>query len=99
MWNYVNSSDPTLGNSLFGAVKLIKNADIDKYNCSGYGIGFDMEGTFSFPTSGFGSSLQVGNKKKYILILREGPTQGLDDTRLTAEKKYSINLLSISISV
>ena len=31
------------------------------------------------------------NKKKDILILGEGPTQGLDGTTLTAEKKYSIN--------
>ena len=32
LWNYVDSSDPTLGNSLFGAVKLVKYADIEKYN-------------------------------------------------------------------
>ena len=32
---------PTLENSLFSAVKLAKNADIDKYKYSGYGIGFD----------------------------------------------------------
>ena len=31
------------------------------------------------------------NKKKYILILGEGLTQGLDDTTLTAEKNSSIN--------
>ena len=37
------------------------------------------------------SSVHVDNKKKYILILGEGPTQGLDGTTLTAEKKYSIN--------
>ena len=37
------------------------------------------------------SSVHVDNKKKDILILGEGPTQGLDDTKLTAEKKYSIN--------
>ena len=37
------------------------------------------------------SSLHVGNKKKDILILGEGPTQGLDDTTLTAEKKDSLN--------
>ena len=30
-------------------------------------------------------------RKKDISILGEGPTQRLDDTRLTAEKKYSIN--------
>ena len=36
------------------------------------------------------SSVHVNNKEKDILILGEGPTQGLDDTTLTAEKKYSI---------
>ena len=33
----------TLGNSLFGAVKLTKNAYPDKYRYSGYGIGFDIK--------------------------------------------------------
>ena len=100
LWNYVDSSDPTLGNSLFGAVKLVKNADIDKYKYSGYGIGLDMKGTFSV-SNGFGgnviifgdnisSSVHIDSKKKYILILGEGPTQGLNGTTLTAEKKYSI---------
>ena len=28
--NYVGNSDLVLGNSLFGAVRLIKNADVDK---------------------------------------------------------------------
>ena len=37
------------------------------------------------------SSVHVENQKKHILILGEGPTQRLDDTTLTAEKKYSIN--------
>ena len=32
---------------LFGAVSLTKNADIDKYKYSGYGIGFDR-GIFHF---------------------------------------------------
>ena len=36
------------------------------------------------------SSAHVDNKKKYISIL-EGPIQGLDDTALTAERRYSIN--------
>ena len=34
------------------------------------------------------SSVHVDNKRKYILILGEGPTQGLDDTTLTVEAKY-----------
>ena len=38
----INISDHrTLENCLFGAVRLTKNADINKYKCSGYGIGFD----------------------------------------------------------
>ena len=37
------------------------------------------------------SSAHVDNRKKYILILVKGPTQGLHDAALTAEKKYSIN--------
>ena len=43
-----NSDDnnPTVKNSLFGAVTLTKNADIDKYRYSGYGIGFDRRGSF-----------------------------------------------------
>ena len=36
------------------------------------------------------SSGYVDDKKKDILILVIGPTQGLDNTTLTAEAKYSI---------
>ena len=39
-------NDPTLENRLFGVVTLTKNADIDKYGYSGYGIGFDRRGSF-----------------------------------------------------
>ena len=31
------------------------------------------------------SSIPIYNKKTYISILSKGPTQGLDDTTLTAE--------------
>ena len=96
-----HNNDPTLKNCLFGAVTLTKNADIDKYGYSGYGIGFDRRSSFSFPSGGFGqnvlifgadmsSSVHIDNKKKDILVLGKGPTQGLEHT-LTAEKMYSIN--------
>ena len=89
-------NDPTLKNGLFGVVTLTKNADIDKYGYSGYGIGFDRRSSFSFPGGGFGqnvlifgvdmsSSAHIDNKKKDILVLGKGPTQGLEHT-LTAEK-------------
>ena len=96
-----HDNDPTLKNCLFGAVTLTKNADIDKYGYSGYGIGFDRRGSFSFPGGGFGqnviifgvdmsSSAHIDNKTKDILILGKGPTQELEHT-LTAEKMHSIN--------
>ena len=80
---------------------MTKNADIDKYGYSSYGIGFDRHGSFSFPGTGLGrnviifgvdmsSSTKIDNRKKDILILGKGPTQGLDHT-LSAEQMYSIN--------
>ena len=81
---------------------LTKNADPDKYKYNGYSIGFDSRSEFPFTDRSiernviiFGadlsSSVHVHNKGKYILILGEGPTQGLRHT-LTAEAKYPINL-------
>ena len=54
---------------------MTKNADIDKYGYSGYGIGFDRRGSFSFSGGGFGQnvlifvvdmsfSAHIDNKKK-----------------------------------
>ena len=75
-----HSDDPTLKKCLFVAVTLAKNADIDKYGYSGYGIGFDKRSSFSFPGSGFGqnvlffgadmsSSAHIDNKKRDIFVL------------------------------
>ena len=91
-----NDSDSTLKNCLFGAVTLAKNADMEKYGYSGFGIGFDRRSRVSFPGGGFGqnvlifgvemsASAHIDNKKKHILVLGKGPTQGLEHT-LTAEK-------------
>ena len=93
--------DPTLKNGLFGAVTLTKNADIEKYKYSGYGIGFDRRSSYSFPVGGFGqnvlifdadmsTSIHIDNKGKDILVLGRGPTEGLE-SNLTAEKMCSIN--------
>ena len=97
-----NFSDPTIKNCLFGAVTLTKNTDIDKYRYSVYAIGFSRRGSFLFPGDGFGqnviifgadmsSSPHIDNKGKDILVLGRGPTQGLGENSLTAEKMYSIN--------
>ena len=86
---------------MFGAVKLTKNPDIDKYKYFGYGFGFDGRGEFSFG-DGFGQnvisfwadmsiSLHANNRTKNILVLGKDFTQGLDNTTIYAEKLYSIN--------
>ena len=59
MWPFKQSVDFTLGNSLFGAVKLTKNAVFDKYKYK-YGIGFDAHGNFSLSDgSGFGKFISA----------------------------------------
>ena len=94
------SNYPTL-KCLFGAAKLTKHVNVDLCKNFGYGIGFDRKGIFSHPSGGncknviiFGvnmsSSAKIDNRKKYILTLGKGPTQGLEHT-LTAGKMYSIN--------
>ena len=96
------NTDFSLNNCLFGSVKLTKNADPDKYKNSGYSIGFDSRLEFLFTDGSMernviilgddtNSSVHVDDKNKCILILGEGPTQGLDDTTLTVEPKYPIN--------
>ena len=48
----------TLTNALFGAAKLTKNSDIDKYKYFGYGIGFD-KGFYSHPSGGTGRNVII----------------------------------------
>ena len=99
--NFNIISYPTLEIFLFDAVSLTKNADINKYIYSAYGTGFDRSANFSHPSGGTGesviifevdmsSSTAIDDKKKDILILGKGPTQGLGHI-LSAEKMYSIN--------
>ena len=69
-----NKNCSNLEKVLFGAVKWTEKADIENYKYSGYGIGFDGNGTFLFLTGRFGcniiifgvtmsSSVHVYNKK------------------------------------
>ena len=99
--DYKDINYPTLENCLFGSVKLTRNSDIDKYEYSGSGIGFDRQTSFSIGNEigknviifgvDMSSSTKIDNRKKYILILGKGPTQGLEHM-LSAEKMYSINI-------
>ena len=54
-----HDNHPTLKKCLFSTVTLTKNADIDKYGYSGYGIGFDRRSSFSFPSGGFGQNVLI----------------------------------------
>ena len=65
---------------------LIKNADIDKYGYSGYGIGFDRRSSFSFTGDGFGQNVlifgadmssfaHIDNKKKDISSRKRSNTR------------------------
>ena len=77
--NYNISSYPTLENCLLGAVSLTKNADIDQYKYSGYAIGFDRKGEFSFG-NGYGRNVNVfganlensrhANNKKILSLVK-----------------------------
>ena len=93
-----------LSNCLFGPVKTAKNPDLDKYKYTGYSIGFDFCSEFLFTDGRYGKNVtiigvdmssfgHVNNKGKFILIFGEGPTQGLDDTTLTAEATISFLIL------
>ena len=101
------TSNITLENCLFGAIKITKNSDVDKYKDSGYGIGFDSRGSFLDPSGGNGktviifggdfvSSVHANNKVNDVLVLGKALVQGINDTTIYAEKMYSTNLLLIA---
>ena len=86
-------------NCLFGAIKITNttNSDTDKWQYSGYGIGFDSKGKFTHPDGGdgknvivfgadLGNSRHATNKTQSALILGHGLIQKINDTTIYAEK-------------
>ena len=80
---------------------MTKNADIDQYKYSEYGIGFDRHGESSFG-NGLGknciifgadlsSSSHDNNEKNNILVLGKDFVQGINGTTIYTEKLYKIN--------
>ena len=77
---------------------LTKNANPDKYRYGGYGIRFDARSQFLFSNGEWGkniifwvnnsSSMHAYRRKKKCL-----PTFKLDDSTITEEVKYSINIV------
>ena len=83
-----SDSGPIVKNGVFGAATLAKNAGVEKYGYSGFGIGYDRRLSFSFPGGEFGQNVLifgVDKKKKDILVFGKRQTQGLEHT-LTTEK-------------
>ena len=72
------------------AVGLTKNADPDRYSCSGYGIGSD-----SCSSKGLGLKMLLFLEETIVyqslLITRKNILVLGDDTLITAEAQYSIN--------
>ena len=82
-WSKDWKIDFTPGNCLFGAVELTKNNDPDKYEYSGYSVGFDSCSQFSWEDGNsrkniiiFGvdnsCSVHIDNRNEIILVLGEG---------------------------
>ena len=96
------TSNIPLENCLFGAIKLTKNSDIDKYKYSEYGIRFDSRGSFSHPSGENGknviifgadssNSVHANNKVNNILVLGKDFIQGINSTTIYVERMYSTN--------
>ena len=94
------TSDITLENCLFGAVKITKNLKINTY--SGYGIAFDSGGSFLHPSGGYGKnviifgadltiSVHANNRGNNILVLGKEFIQEIHGTITCEEKMYSTN--------
>ena len=58
-WSKDLNTDFRLGNCLFGAVKLTKNTDPDKWKYSGYGIGFDSRSEFLWSDRSYGENVII----------------------------------------
>ena len=82
-------------NCLFGAIKITNttNSDTDKWQYSGYGIGFDLTGSFTHPDRGNGKNVIIfgfdlgnprhaTNKTQSVLVLGHGLIQKINDTTM-----------------
>ena len=82
-WSRYLNMGFTLGDCLFGTVKLTKNGDHDIYGSSDYRIGFAIRSQFSLLIGEWGKSVVIfgvdncssrhnDKRKKDILVLGEG---------------------------
>ena len=87
---------------MFGAVRLTKNADLDKYKYSSYDIRFNSRSEFSGTYGNVGKNViifgidnsfyvHIDGRNKSILVLGEEPTQGSDKDTIIAKINILIN--------
>ena len=92
----------TVQNALFGSMKITKNTDTSKYKYKGYGICFDEGSSFSNGNISNGKNVLIfgvdesflvhaNNKANNIYVMGDLFVQGINDTKLYAEKIYSQN--------
>ena len=86
-WSFYIDNVFVIRNSLFGTARFNKNAVLNKYPYSGYGVSIDVLGIFLLPNGGFGekvvffgtdigSSLHVDNEKRISEFLVTVPHKG-----------------------
>ena len=96
----------TVQNALFGAMEITKNADTSKYKYEGYGICFDEEGIFSKGNISNGKNVLIfgvdesslvhaNNKANNIYVFGDLFVQGINDTKLYAEKIYGQSFTAV----
>ena len=102
------NTDYTVQNALFGGVKITKNAtDTSKHKYEGYGMHFDEGGTFSKGGINNGRNVLIfgvhesslvykNNKANNIYVMGDLFVQGINDTTLYAEKRYSQNFTAVN---
>ena len=94
-WPWDLNTDFALRGCFFRGIKLTKNAGVDKYSYSGYGVGFDICIEYYLPDCKVGknyiifgavvsSSVHIDNNGKDILILGKSIAQGLVNSTLEA---------------
>ena len=94
-WPWDLNNDFALRGCFFGGVKLTKNAGVEKYSYSGYGVGFDTCIEYYLPDCKVGknysifgaavsSSVHIDNNGKDILNLGKGIAKWLINSTLEA---------------
>ena len=77
LWSKIKGDDFACGNSLFGTVKLTKNADSDKYKYSCYGNGRKFSKNVIIFAADLSWLVHADNKKKDNFNLGKDPIDDL----------------------